>query len=108
MTKVKNIYTKKFSQIQELQEPETINYCLLTTEEKNFVVYGIEVSSNFEKQGEKKDETKVKVISCSEEFVLDIIKYLYENSIKPDTAKCIIQDIINKYTLSGENELHLN
>ena len=108
MTKVKSIYTKKFSQIQELQEPEIINYCLLITEEKNFTVYGIEVSSHFEKQSEKKDKIKVKAISCSEEFVLDIIKYLYENSIKPDTTKCIIQDIISKYTLSDENELHFS
>ena len=101
MTKVTSVYSKEFSYIPNLQALETVNYCLCTTKNTDFTAYGIDIYScsgpknSFEAQ--KKDEAELKIISSSKDFVLKILKYLYENSIKPDTAKYIILDIINKY-----------
>ena len=104
MSKVKVIYSKEFSYIPDLQNFETINYCLCTTKNTDFTAYGIDIYScsgaggSFETH--KKEESELKIISNSKDFVLKILKYLYENSIKPDTAKYIILDIINKYKFS--------
>jgi len=108
VTKVTSVYSKEFSYIPNLQALETVNYCLCTTKNTDFTAYGIDIYScsgsenSFETQ--KKDEAELKIISNSKDFVLKILKYLYENSIKPDTAKYIILDIINKYKLSTNSK----
>ena len=106
MTKKTSVYVKKFSQISGLQKSETVEYFLLTTREKDFDVYGIEVLSGDVKKDaiEKQD---LKRISYSKDYVLDILKYLYENSIKPEATLGIVLDILNINKIEKSNSLVL-
>ncbi len=92
MTTCTKLYTKTFSKIEKLQENENIYYNLISSNNNSTTSYGIEVSS--ESNGKKE---KLSLDCLSEDIVLinNIIKYLYENSIKPDVSLGIINDILN-------------
>ncbi len=92
MTKTKNIFKKTFSQIEDIQETEQIYYNLYETESQEFTAYGIEVISE---KNNKVEKISLKQISDSKVFIINIITYLYENSVKPCSACGIISDLIN-------------
>lgn len=89
MFKTKTIYKRNFSKISTVQEHEQIIYNLCITEENTASSYGIEIISK------KKTTQKCQLISISDSksYILEILTFLYENSIKPDTALGIISDI---------------
>ena len=101
MTKKIDIYSREFSQISGLQNREIIIYRLCKTQEEDLTTYGIELSYLLNDRYNTCNESKnmIERISCSEEIVLNILKYLYENSVKPETAHSIIADILNEKNL---------
>mgnify|MGYP001011983181 CR=1 FL=1 len=90
----KTIYTKTFSEIKGIQQYCKISYNLFEYSEPNGKIFGIEIgySDNFETKN-----TLIKNISYSKNLVLDIITYLYENSIKDESAEYIIKDIMSQH-----------
>lgn len=92
MTKTINIYKKNFSTIPNVQEQEQILYNLCKTKSQNIVTYGVEIVS---KKQQKRQQCTLSSLSNVETLILDILKFLYENSIKPDSAPAVISDIFN-------------
>lgn len=91
MIKTTTIYKRKFSKISNVQDYEQILYNLCITSENNVNLYGIEIIS-------KRHNTKhcqLINISHSKSYILEILKFLYENAVKPDVAPGIISDIFN-------------
>lgn len=103
-----DVYFRKFSQISGLQNEELVKYRLCKTEEKNFTTYGIEIISLVNSGNKESSKEALERISCSKETVLGILKYLYENSIRPDSARCIVADILNTNKIFEESALVLS
>ena len=101
-----SVYTRNFSEIIGLQIAQTINYNLCTVKENDFVAYGIEVIDSFGKTSSKM--YKIQRISCSKDYVLEILKFLYENSVKPDEAPYVVFDILNEKRLLEDSILVIN
>ncbi len=85
------IYSKKFSSIPYLQEEESLSYILLSEIINSKPIFTIKISSNF--SDFVKDEY-IKNISIPKEYALNIIKYLYENAVRPESAIDIVSDIL--------------
>lgn len=85
------IYSKKFSSIPYLQEEENLSYILLSETINCKPIFTIKISSNLNQFA--KDEY-IKNISIPKEYALYIIKYLYENAVRPEVAIDIISDIL--------------
>ena len=97
MTKKTDIYFREFSQIPGLQKREKITYRLCKTQEEDLTIYGIELGYLLkENYNYKEDKNIIERISNSKEVVLNILKYLYENSVKPESARSIVTDILNE------------
>lgn len=92
MVKTTNIYIKNFSTIPNVQEQEQILYNLCKTNSQNIITYGVEIVSK-KRQGQQ--QCTLSGLSNIETRILDILKFLYENSIKPDSAPGVISDIFN-------------
>ncbi len=108
MTKKIDIYSREFSQITGLQNREIITYRLCKTQEEDLTVYGIELGSLLKDKYinyEKNKKNLLERISCSKELVLDVLKYLYENSIKPESAYSIVTDILNTRKCRRESSI---
>ncbi len=103
MTTKTNIYVRHFSEISQLQTKELVYYNLCSTEEKDYVVYGLEITSEIGKKLTNK--SALNKISCSKKLVLDILNYLYENSVRPDSAIYVVEDILNLKKISDKNVL---
>lgn len=90
---VTKIYSRKFSDICDLQGEESIDYNLVCSNDSTNAKYGIELVSVL-----CNDVCKESVlgISSSKERVMDVIKYLYENSVKIDSCRDIISDIFRR------------
>lgn len=92
MTTVTNIYEKIFSEIFNIQEAEEISYNLCTSHSKTVTTYGVELIS---KKGKGSQTCTLSSISTTKKLVLEILTFLYENSVKPDSAPGVISDIFN-------------
>lgn len=90
------VYLKKFSKILNLQEEEQISYGLIKQNNGEKDIYGVEIKSLY---SNKKDCCRVEGLSDNEGKVLNIIKYLYENSVRADICKDIIEDFSKKKIL---------
>ena len=90
---VTKIYTRNFSDICDLQDKETIDYNLLNSLNNKNDTYGIEVVSVM--SGNMYKESMVN-LSRSKDKVMNVIKYLYENSVKIESFSDIVKDIFNK------------
>ncbi len=90
---VTTIYLKRFSKIFNVQEEEEVYYSLAQSNEVSGPVYGIEVSSVC---NGKRECDRVESITSVKETVLDIIQYLYENSVKLEAFEDVVNDFINK------------
>ncbi len=86
---------------------DLVYYNLCSTEEEGFIVYGVELVSTCEEKSYL-GRISLNRLSCSKQLVLDILHYLYENSIKPDSAQYIVEDILNLKKLPDENVLVIN
>lgn len=87
---VTTVFKKEFSPIKGIQKEEEVFYSLSDTVIKGENIYGIEVSSLCD---QKEVSEAVHNISSSREEVLNIIKFLYENSVKTEVFKDIISDM---------------
>ncbi len=97
MTKKTDIYFREFSQIPGLQKREKITYRLCKTQEEDLTIYGIELGYLLKgNYNYKEGKNIIERISNSKEVVLNILKYLYENSVKPESARSIVTDILNE------------
>lgn len=86
-----NIYSKSYSSISDtLQNSRTINYDLVKSRFGNKNFYGIHITSC-----NKGDffEDMVMNISSDKNFVLDILKYFYENAVDIMNFKDVLNDI---------------
>ena len=91
--KFKKIYSKKYSKIDNMQEEKIVNYYLLYYEFKDEKFYGIRIISY---QKDLVDEDAIEKISDDEEFVLELIKYLYENSIDTIFFRDVVKEMLVK------------
>lgn len=87
---VTTVFKKEFSPIKGIQKEEEVFYSLSDTVIKGENIYGIEVSSLCD---QKEVSEAIHNISSSREEVMNIIKYLYENSVKTEVFKDIISDM---------------
>ena len=111
MTKKIDIYSREFSQITGLQNREIITYRLCKTQEEDLTVYGIELDSLLKDEYinyKKNKKNLLERISCSKELALDILKYLYENSIRPESAYSVVMDILNAKKFLNKNAITLS
>ena len=85
----KQIYLKVFTQIKGLQQEERVGYFLVRQNDEKTDLYGVELESI-----NSNDEISrvTEYLYEDKQKVLDFIKYLYENSIKTDVCKDIIDD----------------
>ncbi|MBR1779225.1 MAG: hypothetical protein IJ758_01825 [Clostridia bacterium] len=93
MNRTENLFKKQFTYIKDIQDMENIYYNLYETDIDSAPTYGVEIISEKDTIREK---TSLKQISDSKSFIVDIIRYLYENSIRPESACGIISDLINE------------
>ena len=73
---IKNIYSREFSEIDEIQKRKTIYYNICEINKDNSKIYGINIS---EVKTNKKTEETIKNISFSYYKVINILQFLYEN-----------------------------
>ena len=85
----KQIYLKVFSQIEGLQQEERVGYFLVEQNNGKEDLYGVELESVNSKN---ESVHVIEYLSGDKQKVLDFIKYLYENSVKADICKDIIDD----------------
>lgn len=85
----KQIYLKVFSPIEGLQQEERIGYFLVKQDDENSNLYGLELESI---NSREESSHVIEYLSEDKQKVLNFIKYLYENSIKTDVCKDIIDD----------------
>ena len=90
---IENIYSKEFSRINKIQKHKIINYNICKTNLGTSQIYGINISEV--KLGNKKEQT-IQNISFSYYKVLNILQFLYENSIGIISFKDIIEDLLNE------------
>ena len=94
MTCITNIYKKEYSEIADIQSKKNVYYNLVKTISDNLTYFGIEIIL---KNGiNNPEEAFFDGISESENYVRNIIKFLYENSIKPDVSLEIISDLVSE------------
>ena len=94
MTCITNIYKKEYSEISNIQDKKNVYYNLVKTVSNELTYFGIEII--LKKDIGKPEKVFFDGISESENYVLNIIKFLYENSIKPNVSFEIISDLISE------------
>ena len=95
MTCITNIYKKEYSEIADIQRQNKVYYNLVKTVSEDLTYFGIEIIL---KNGQANPERAMfKGISESEVQVRDILKFLYENSIKPNVSMEIISDLVSAF-----------
>jgi len=93
MANAKNIFKRQFTYIKNIQDAEKVYYNLYETNSGSNTTYGIEIISE---KNHALEETSLKQISESKNFIVNILTYLYENAVKPEHALGIINDLINE------------
>lgn len=85
-----NVYTKEFSNISGIQEKKIIKYYIFEEVLEEIKYYGIIVSEIY---GDKRfdDGFCISQYRCK---VLDILKFLYENSIGIFEFKDVVEDLL--------------
>lgn len=94
MTCITNIYKKEYSEIADIQSKKNVYYNLVKTVSDDLTYFGIEIILKNDINNPEK--AFFDGISESENYVRNIIKFLYENSIKPDVSLEIISDLISE------------
>ena len=84
------IFSKKFSQIENIQKEHIIEYFISEKIENNKKIYGIFISGLEDKKNFEKNSV---FISFDYNKVYDILKFLYENSIGAMEFKDIINEL---------------
>lgn len=99
MTCVTNIYQKEYSEIADIQRKKNVYYNLVKTISGNLTYFGIEIV--LKNDVNSPEEALFDGISESENYVRNIIKFLYENSIKPNSSLEIISDLVSEMECIG-------
>lgn len=94
MTCITNIYKKEYSEIADIQSKKNVYYNLVKTISDDLTYFGIEII--LKNDINSPEEAFFDGISESENYVRNIIKFLYENSIKPDVSLEIISDLVSE------------
>lgn len=94
MTCITNIYKKEFSEIADIQSKKNVYYNLVKTISDNLTYFGIEII--LKNDIDNSEKAFFDGISESENYVKNIIQFLYENAIKPDVSLEIISDLVSK------------
>ena len=90
--KLKHIYIKTFSRIERIQQRRTIEYNVYESQVEGLIVYGVHLK---EKRRTIVTERVVKYVSCDYCKILDILQFLYENSIGPINVNDIVEDLMD-------------
>lgn len=90
--KKNNVYIKQFSEINDLQFKKIIKYNICEKNIGNSKIYGINISEHFE--GKNNNETEF--VSENYDLTLEILTFLYENSVGVYHFKEIIEDVLWK------------
>ena len=93
MTCITTIYKKEYSEIADIQRRNNVYYNLVKTVTEDLTYFGIEIILKNEQTTPEK--ALFNGISESEPQVRDILKFLYENSIKPNVSMEIISDLVS-------------
>ena len=88
------LYKKVFSKLENIQESQEILYNLCEDPESGGKGHGIQIISKNTKGIQSRVFEK---LSDSEDVVKNIITYLYENSVKIESAEYIIQDVLERW-----------
>ena len=91
--KLKSVYIKEFSKIGTIQSRKTIEYNICESELGDFTIYGVHLR---EKKRAVIVEKIVNHVSSDYCKVLDILQFLYENSVSPVNAKDIVEDLLHE------------
>lgn len=94
MTCITNIYKKEYSEISDIQRQKNVYYNLVKTISGNLTYFGIEII--IKNNVNNPEKTFFNGISESENYVRNIIQFLYENSINPDNSLEIISDLVSE------------
>ncbi len=94
MTCITNIYKKEYSEIAEIQSQKNVYYNLVKTVSGNLTYFGIEII--IKNNVNNTEKAFFNGISESENYVRNIIQFLYENSINPDNSLEIISDLVSE------------
>ena len=94
MTCITNIYKKEYSEISDIQRKKNVYYNLVKTISDDLTYFGIEIILKNDINNPEK--AFFSGISESENYVMNIITFLYENAIKPDTSLEIISDLVSE------------
>ncbi len=94
MTCITNIYKKEYSEIAEIQSQKNVYYNLVKTVSGNLTYFGIEII--IKNNVNNPEKAFFNGISESENYVRNIIQFLYENSINPDNSLEIISDLVSE------------
>lgn len=87
-----NIYLKQFSKIGCLQKKETVYYNLLMDANENSASYGIEIISEVDDDFNRE---YIEDLSESKELACQVLRYLYENSVRAYCSNDILSDIFS-------------
>ncbi len=88
--KITNLYSKNFSEIKDIQNEKLLEYNLFESKVDDKINYGIQITSF---DGRNREEYISEVICDNKEFVQDVVKYLYENSVDIDTCEYVLNDL---------------
>ncbi len=94
MTCITNIYKKEYSEISDIQRQKNVYYNLVKTVSGNLTYFGIEII--IKNNVNNPEKAFFNGISESENYVRNIIQFLYENSINPDNSLEIISDLVSE------------
>lgn len=94
MTCITNIYKKEYSEISDIQRQKNVYYNLVKTVSGNLTYFGIEIV--IKNNANNPEKAFFNGISESENYVRNIIQFLYENSINPDNSLEIISDLVSE------------
>lgn len=90
--KLKHVYLKTFSKIEKIQQRRTIEYNVYESQIEGLIVYGVHLK---EKRRSIVTEKIIECVSCDYCKILDILQFLYENSIGPVNVSDIVEDLMD-------------
>ncbi|RPF48790.1 hypothetical protein EDD70_1616 [Hydrogenoanaerobacterium saccharovorans] len=94
MNSAVTIFSKDYSELSKLQSQKKVNYGLIEDEVNGKKYYGIGIS--IEEDGFRESDF-LENLSTSKTDILNIVTFLYENSILIDTWKEITSELLGCY-----------
>lgn len=85
----KLIFVKNFSHIAGIQDSFSMKYYLTKSNDGDEHVYGIQLISD-------QSSTLIPEISKEEQVAMDLLTFLFENSVNVDTVHDVVHDVMGR------------